>query len=71
MMDDQKKYPALFRTFKPVSVPVMIFVDASGEIRNVLYNYQPKEEIVTAINQLQTSSNVAASKSKAASKDKH
>lgn len=52
VMEDQKKYPAILRTFQPVSVPVLVFISPSGEIRNVLYNYQKPEVVASALQTL-------------------
>lgn len=54
VLDDHGKAPAIFRTFKPVSVPVLVFIGKDGEIRNVLYNYQSPETVAGALNQLQS-----------------
>lgn len=56
VMEDKDKYPALFRAFKPVSVPMMVFIDGKGEIRNVLYNYQKPAVIAAAIDTLEKQS---------------
>lgn len=61
VLEDRQKYPAVFRVFKPVSVPMLVLIDARGEIRDVLYNYQSPDVVAKALEQLQTS--VAASKS--------
>ena len=52
-LEDRGKSPALFRAFKPVSVPILVFIDQQGEIRNVLYNYQPPEAIQSALRKLE------------------
>lgn len=49
VLDDQAKAPGIFRAFKPVSVPVMVFIASGGEIRNVLYDYQKPEVVAAAI----------------------
>lgn len=54
VMEDQKKYPAILRTLQPVSVPVLVFIDGNGEIRNVIYNYQKPEVIAAALDKLDT-----------------
>jgi thiol:disulfide interchange protein len=59
-LDDRKKLPAVFRTFKPVSVPMLVFIDPQGEIRNVLYNYQSPETIEAALIKLEQQSQSAA-----------
>lgn len=56
VLDDQQKYPAVFRTFKPVSVPMLVFINPQGEIRNVLYNYQTPETVTAAIATLEKQS---------------
>lgn len=54
VLDDQKKYPAIMRTFKPVSVPLLVFISPKGEIQNVLYNYQKPETVAAALRKLET-----------------
>lgn len=56
VLDDHKKYPAIFRTFKPVSVPMLVFISPTGDIRNVLYNYQKPETVAAAITELERQS---------------
>ncbi|MCE3234248.1 MAG: Thioredoxin [Vampirovibrio sp.] len=56
VLTDAKKAPAIFRTFKPVSVPMLVFIDPNGNIRNVLYNYQKPETIAAAITKLERQS---------------
>jgi thiol:disulfide interchange protein len=56
VLDEQQQYPAALRAFKPVSVPVLVFIDPRGEIRNVLYNYQPPQTIAAALTALETQS---------------
>jgi thiol:disulfide interchange protein len=56
VLEDQQKYPAALRAFKPVSVPVLVFISPRGEIRNVLYNYQSPETIAAALTSLETQS---------------
>lgn len=51
--DDQQKAPAILRAFKPVSVPLMVFIAPGGEIQNVLYNYQTPEVLAEALNTLE------------------
>lgn len=53
ILDDQKKYPAILRTFKPVSVPLLVLITPDGKIGNVLYNYQKPEVVAAAIKQLE------------------
>ena len=36
-----RKQAALMRTFKPLTVPALVFINAQGQITDVLYNYQP------------------------------
>jgi hypothetical protein len=56
VLDDQQKYPVVFRTFKPVSVPMLVFINPQGEIRNVLYNYQTPDAITAALTTLEKQS---------------
>lgn len=56
VLEDQKKAPAVFRVFKPVSVPMLVFVGPKGDIQNVLYNYQKPEIVTSAIAQLERKS---------------
>jgi thiol:disulfide interchange protein len=53
VLTDHDKAPALLRTFKPVTVPLLVFIGADGQIRNVLYNYQPPETVDAALKRLQ------------------
>ena len=53
VIEDQAKAASLLRTFKPVTVPVLVFIGTDGEIKNVLYNYQSSEVVHTALSQLQ------------------
>ena len=53
VLEDRDKAAALLSAFKPVTVPVLIFIDANGEIKNVLYNYQSEETVKAALIQLQ------------------
>ncbi len=55
ILEDREKAPVLFSTFKPVSVPVLVFIDRRGVIRDVLYNVQPSEKIAAALQALQIS----------------
>lgn len=64
VLDDREKYPAVFRAFKPVSVPMLVFIDRQGEIRDVLYNYQEPSTIAAAMNKLEKSGKPASSKQK-------
>lgn len=45
ILEDKKTHPDVFRTFKPVSVPILVFVDSKGVTRDVLYNYQKPEAV--------------------------
>ncbi|WP_373531638.1 TlpA family protein disulfide reductase [Vampirovibrio sp.] len=54
VLEEQKKYPAIMRTFKPVSVPLLVFISPQGEIQNVLYNYQKPESLAAALRQLES-----------------
>jgi thiol:disulfide interchange protein len=56
IVEDRDQYPAVFRVFKPVSVPMLIFVDNHGEIRNVLYNYQAPATVAAALGNLERQS---------------
>ncbi len=40
ILEDKQAHPEVFRSFKPVSVPILVFVDSRGNTRDVLYNYQ-------------------------------
>jgi thiol:disulfide interchange protein len=61
-MEDQEKAAALLRTFKPVTVPVLVFIGTDGEIKNVLYNYQSPDTVHAALNQLQSAGVETAAK---------
>jgi thiol:disulfide interchange protein len=63
VLTDQEKYPAILRTFKPVSVPLLVFINPKGEIQNVLYNYQKPEALKAALQTLEAQS-VSAQPSK-------
>lgn len=54
VLEDQEKAASLLRIFKPVTVPILVFIGADGEIKNVLYNYQPADVVNNALSQLQT-----------------
>lgn len=54
--EDQQKAPAIFRAFKPVSVPLIVFITPGGQIQNVLYNYQTPQVINNALSALETAS---------------
>ncbi|HEY9746706.1 MAG TPA: thioredoxin family protein [Oculatellaceae cyanobacterium] len=62
VMEDQEKAAALLRTFKPVTVPVLVFIGTDGEIKNVLYNYQSPDTVHAALNQLQSAGVETAAK---------
>ena len=64
---DQQSAAAILRTFKPVSVPVVVFINANGEIRNVLYDYQTPEVLAAALKTIQSPA-AAKSASKASPK---
>jgi thiol:disulfide interchange protein len=53
VLEDHDKAPAILRTFKPVSVPLLVFIDAQGDIRNVLYDYQSPAAVSAALDKLQ------------------
>lgn len=53
VLEDQNKAAAILRTFKPVTVPVLVFIGTDGEIKNVLYNYQSPDTLHGALAQLQ------------------
>ena len=36
-----RKQAALMHTFKPLTVPALVFINSQGQITDVLYNYQP------------------------------
>ncbi len=50
---DQHTEAAILRTFKPVSVPVVVFINQQGEIRNVLYDYQSPDVLANALKSIQ------------------
>jgi thiol:disulfide interchange protein len=54
--EDQQKAPAILRAFKPVSVPLMVFIAPGGEIQNVLYNFQSPEVLAEALKTLEGAS---------------
>ena len=56
VLEDQKKYPAILRTFKPVSVPALVLISPNGEISNVLYNYQKPDAVAAAVQKLEAQS---------------
>lgn len=64
VLDDREKYPAVFRTFKPVSVPTLVFISPKGEIKNVLYNYQKPEVIAAALTKLEHQSRPSSTATK-------
>jgi thiol:disulfide interchange protein len=73
VLEDQGKAPAIFRAFKPVSVPMVVLISPKGEIRNVLYDYQKPEVLTSAISSLQKQSltgKTASSVSHAESQEK-
>jgi thiol:disulfide interchange protein len=43
-----RKQPALMHTFKPLTVPALVFINAKGQITDVLYNYQPLARVESA-----------------------
>lgn len=60
ILEDREKAPVLFRAFKPVSVPVLVFIDHHGTIKEVLYNAQPPEKIAMALHSLHHGSQAPA-----------
>jgi len=52
IMEDRKTHAAVFRAFKPVSVPTLILVRSNGAIANVLYNPHTREELTAAFDGL-------------------
>ncbi len=42
IQEDLERYKAILQAFKPVTVPVFVFIDKHGKIVNVLYNQQPQ-----------------------------
>lgn len=64
VLEEQKKYPAIMRTFQPVSVPMLVFISPAGEIRNVLYNYQKPEAVAAALQKLEASTPIKAPQQK-------
>jgi thiol:disulfide interchange protein len=69
VLEDQGKAPAIFRAFKPVSVPMVVFINPKGEIRNVFYDYQKPEVLASALGALQKQSLPGAAASKAVTSD--
>jgi thiol:disulfide interchange protein len=53
VFEDKSKSPAVLHTFRPVSVPILVFINPQGEIRNVLYDYNKPEVVTSALNSLQ------------------
>jgi thiol-disulfide isomerase/thioredoxin len=45
-----RKYPQLMRTFKPLTVPALVFINSKAQIIDVLYNYHPLVELEKAYN---------------------
>jgi|GEM_PF-2888071 len=43
-----RKQAALMRTFKPLTVPALVFINAQGQIIDVLYNYQALDVVEKA-----------------------
>ncbi len=56
ILEDKDKAPAVFNTFKPVTVPTVIFIQPDGSIQNVLYNSQDEAQLRAAFNDLSNSS---------------
>ncbi len=52
VLEDVDKQAAFIHTFKPVSVPVMIFMNEKREITQVLYNYQSPEAVKATLDTL-------------------
>lgn len=52
ILEDKDKAPAVFNTFKPVTVPTVIFIQSDGTIQNVLYNSQNETQLRSAFNTL-------------------
>jgi thiol:disulfide interchange protein len=59
VLEDQEKAASLLRTFKPVTVPVLVFIGTEGDIKNVLYNYQTPDIVRNALSQLQSQSSAS------------
>lgn len=53
ILSDTKAHPAVFNTFKPVTVPVLVFITPDSKIQNVLYNFQNEAAIRNALKPLE------------------
>lgn len=40
VLEDKEKQARIFSAFKPVSVPILLFIKPNGETAQILYNYQ-------------------------------
>lgn len=49
ILEDKQAHPDVFRSFKPVSVPILVFVDSQGTTREVLYNYQEPSAVTRGL----------------------
>lgn len=56
ILNDRKTQGAVFRGFNPVSVPILLFVDKKGDIKNVLYNAQTKATLSESVDQIKPAS---------------
>jgi thiol:disulfide interchange protein len=54
---ERKTQGALLHAFKPLTVPALVAIDSRGEIRDVLYNYQPLQNLNLALKGMQISAN--------------
>lgn len=50
--EDKTRAAGILRVFKPVSVPVVVFIDAQGHIQNVLYGFQEESVLRNALQAL-------------------
>ena len=55
ILEDRKKAPAVFKSFNPVSVPILVFVDKKGKIQDVLYNNHTQAELAESLDSVKPS----------------
>ena len=60
VLEDRDRADAVLKTFQPVTVPVLVFIDTKGEIQNVLYNYQSPDTLHAALARLRSGAESAA-----------
>lgn len=63
ILEDKKRFAPVFNAFKPVTVPILVFITPEGAIRQVLYNYQSPQTVEAEI--LATLKSTTTKKSKA------